>query len=134
MNRLFGIIGFMVILIFSGIQKLSAQDELLDILVEELNREMETLSEQEYPPYYLDYRVDDVGSVTLQTSFGSLTGKSSNKGRSLTTMLRIGDYDFDNTHVFKGDFSMPDQSAVYAAQLPFENDPDAITNWSHPDP
>lgn len=126
MNRLFVFIVFVVILLNSGIQEVGAQDELLDILVEELNREIETLSKQEYPPYYLDYRVDDVSSVTFQTSFGSLTGKSSNKGRALTTMLRIGGYDFDNTHVFKGDFSMPDQSAVYAAQLPFENDPDAI--------
>lgn len=125
-GRLIGVIYLTGIILILGIKKSIAQDELMGILTEELEREMKTLSEQEYPPYYLDYRVDDVNSITLQTSFGSLTGQASNKGRALTTMLRIGDYEFDNTHVFKGDFSMPEQSAVYAAQLPFENDPDAI--------
>ena len=125
-GRLAVILNIIIILFYSGNQITLAQDELMDILVEELEREMATLSEQEYPPYYLDYRVDDVSSVTLQTSFGSLTGKSSNKGRALTTTLRIGDYAFDNTHVFRGDFSMPEQSAVFSAQLPIENEEDAI--------
>jgi TldD protein len=125
-HRLFGFLILLTLPFFSAANPAPAQDDLMNILSEELEREMAELSKEDYPPYYLDYRVDDLNSYSIQTSFGSVTGRATNKGRVLTTMLRIGDFEFDNTHVFKGDFSMPEQSAVYATQLPYENDPDAI--------
>lgn len=99
---------------------------LLNILTEELNREMAALNEQENPPYYMDYRVDEITSSSIGTSFGSLTRHTNNSGRALTTTVRIGDYTFDNTHEFKGSPGDPLQSSIYASQLPLEDEPDAI--------
>jgi len=44
-----------------------SQDSLLNILSEEITREKEGLATQSIPPYYIDYRVDDINSVVLST-------------------------------------------------------------------
>lgn len=87
---------------------------------------MNALSEQEIPPYYMDYRVDDVESLSLKVSFGSLVADNYSRNRGLTAMVRVGDYAFDNTHDYKGNYNMPEQMEAYAALLPIENKPDAI--------
>lgn len=113
------------------INELGAQDPLLDILSEELAREMQELGKQETPPYYMDYRVNDISSVSLSASFGSLTGQTKNRGRALTSSVKVGDYSFDNTHTFKGDYGEALSSSIYASQLPIDDKNDAIkqTLW-----
>lgn len=123
-NKVFLI--FIFSIYFGLINLWGAEDELLTILTEEIEREMKALSEQENGPYYIDYRVDDMNSVSLQVSFGSLIAKNETRNRGLTAVVRVGDYNFDNTHDYKGNYSMPEQMEVYAALLPIENNPDAI--------
>jgi TldD protein len=114
-----------------GIQSLFAQDSLLQLLSEEINREKTELSKQKIPPYYIDYRVDETTVITLSTSFGSLIADSKNKSRILTANVKVGDYSFDNTHEFKGDYSLAEQTNIYSLPLPIEDEPDAIkqTIW-----
>ena len=114
------------LLSLAGSAVYAAEDKLMNILDEELNREMDELSEQEDPPYYIDYRVDNISSLSLRTSFGSLVGDNESRSRVLTACVRVGDYEFDNTHDFPGSFSMSEQSEVYGALLPVEDDPEAI--------
>ena len=52
---------------------LTAQDKLLDLLTDEMNREMSVLKSQENPPYYMCYRVDDVRRASVNASFGNIT-------------------------------------------------------------
>jgi TldD protein len=136
MNR-FKIALLLVILVpgLFDIFSLKAQDSLLVILTEELEREMTELSKQKMPPYYIDYRVDEIRTINLSASFGSLVGNSKNTSRVLTTNVKIGDYTFDNTHEFKGDYSLSNQSDVFGSALPLENEPDAIkqTLWRSTD-
>ncbi len=105
---------------------LPAQDSLLLLLESELDREMKELGKEQNPPYYIDYRVEELHSATVAASFGSLTADHTSGGRVLTVTVKVGDYSFDNTHEFKNVFSGSGQSSVYSAQLPVENIPDAV--------
>jgi len=118
--------GIQLFLHFSFLSTAIAQDPLLNILKEELNREITELSEQKDPPYYIDYRVDEIETVSIRTSFGSLVENYQNKGRMLTTTVRVGDYDFDNTHEFTGEFLNPYRNAPFSSPLPIDDEPDAI--------
>lgn len=73
-------------------------DSLLNILRDELNREMTQLKKAEIPPYYIDYHVHDVQSANISASFGSLTYSNEDRGRTMGVNIKIGDYQFDNTH------------------------------------
>ena len=67
MMRGFGIFSgrlIILILFFSPFAAM-AHDPLLTILQEELNREMSALNEQKDPPYYIDYRVDEIESKRI---------------------------------------------------------------------
>lgn len=88
---------FFFILIIAG-TSVSAQDVLLDVLKEELNREVKEFAKIESPPYYLAYRVNDVSYTRIESSFGSLIQSYNNHNRFLLTTVRVGDYQFDNTH------------------------------------
>lgn len=87
-----------LILMFSFINNAIGQEVLLEIMEEELNREMESLQKAEFPPYFIDYRVDDVSDVTISASFGSLTQSNEERSRILTTNVKVGDYKLDNSH------------------------------------
>ena len=104
-----------------------AQDRLLELLTEELNREMTALQQQEAPPYFISYSVSDVHRTSVGASFGSLTNSSSSQSRLLSVNVRVGNYEFDNTHEIRGDpysqFVFRSGGLVRIAQ---EDDPDAI--------
>ncbi|MEE9169827.1 MAG: hypothetical protein V3U73_08665, partial [bacterium] len=104
-----------------------AQDPLLELLTEELNREMTALQQQEAPPYFISYSVSDVHRTSVGASFGSLTNSSSSQSRLLSVNVRVGNYEFDNTHEIRGDpysqFVFRSGGLVRIAQ---EDDPDAI--------
>ncbi len=119
--------GKLIFLLFLFLsQTIIAQDPLLTILKEELDRELSELGRQKDPPYYIDYRIDEVESFSLRTSFGSLVENNQYKGRLLTTTVRVGDYSFDNTHELTGEFSNPRLNTPYSSALPVENEPVAI--------
>ncbi len=117
---------FLFLILFSSIAK-SASDSLLVILQEELDREMKVLSKEEEPPYFMSFRIDDIQVMELSANFGSLISKNNNKHRVFTPQIRIGDYEFDNTHVFNDDMGYayyPGSTGF--ASLPFDNDEKAI--------
>jgi TldD protein len=127
MNKL-KIAGIITIILtdLHGSNLIIAQDSLLSILNEEIGREMTEFSKQQMPPYYIDYRVDEIHSISLTASFGSLVTDNKNASRILTVNVKVGDYSFDNTHEFKGDYSLSNQNDVVSFPLPIENGTDAI--------
>jgi len=64
------------------------QDKLIDILNEEVQREMQVLKQQETPAYYISYRVDEMAGYSINTSFGALTYSDDNKAKYLTVTVR----------------------------------------------
>jgi len=89
------ILMFLVILSFIP---LNAQESLLTILSDELKREKTYLDSLPIPPYYLDYRCNDISSLMVTSSFGSLTASNFYRMRLVAVDMRVGDYTFDNTH------------------------------------
>ncbi|MBL7105792.1 MAG: TldD/PmbA family protein [Bacteroidales bacterium] len=112
-----------------------AQDKLIQILEEELNREKTALEKQDVPPYYIDYRVNDIYSVGITASFGSLISSDTDKTRVLTTSVRVGSYELDNTHEFDNMMGGFGYNMGFGTMLPIEDEPDAIKQilWKQTD-
>lgn len=98
-------------------------DSLPIILEDELKREMTYLKNQPQPAYYLEYRVEDISSYSLETSFGSMIDENEGRNRYVSIITRVGNKQLDNTHELEG------TSSVYkpiTIELPRENNEDAI--------
>ena len=116
---------FFPILFLQGIS--TAQDALLDILSEELRREMTALQAEETLPYFISYTVSDVHSTSISASFGALTHSNSSDSRLLSVAVRVGDYQLDNTHEIRGDpFSQYSFSRSGFVRVARDENPDAI--------
>ena len=100
------------VLFLCGFQVSHAQDKLINILDEEVQREMKWLKTQETPAYYLSYRVDETIAYSISTSFGALTDTSTSKMRVLTISLRVGSPKLDNYHYSNPQFSMVELPSV----------------------
>ena len=80
------------------VSRLMAQDFLSKTLNDELNCHFSSLQKQDKPPYFMAYRLTDIQSYGLGASFGSLIADEYNHKRMLSAEIRIGNYEFDNTH------------------------------------
>jgi TldD protein len=100
--------GILLLVSFSpSIVHAQTKDSLLLILKAELNREMDQFKKAEVPPYYIDYQVHHFSSGNITADLGSLTYSQIDQARFLTSSVRLGDYQFDNTHQLE-DFNMGD--------------------------
>ncbi|MGJ7033704.1 metallopeptidase TldD-related protein [Niabella hirudinis] len=79
-------------------QTLFAQDLLMTTLSKELQREFEQLKKADDRLYYMSYRVDDITTYNIRTSFGAVTGIDSSRYRVFSPSIRLGSYKLDNTH------------------------------------
>ncbi len=101
------------------------EDSLVSILQDELNREFNELKSKDVPPYYMDLRVIEVYSHSIQSNLGSIINRKSEHTRSIVPSIRVGDYAFDNTHTVENEFTRFGTQAVYRP-LPVDNHKDAI--------
>jgi predicted Zn-dependent protease len=104
----------------------ASQDELLKILKNEIDRSMTFYQKADIPVYLISYRVDEVESYNIATSFGTLTKSNSNKERLLTVQIRVGDKELDNFHELRDDASAYTSARYIKINIPVENDPKAI--------
>jgi hypothetical protein len=102
------------------------QDELLKILKSEIDRGMAFYQKADIPIYLISYRVDEVESYSISTSFGALTNSAPNKERVLTIQMRAGDKNLDNFHELRDDASVYMSSRYTRINIPTDNDPKAI--------
>ena len=82
---------------------LANQPAVMQIAEQELNRNMAKLAEQELPPYYISYTITDKKTYTLYASNGYMKKANVTDFRIFDMDLRVGDYNFDNTHIIRGD-------------------------------
>ena len=104
----------------------ASQDDLLKILKSEIDRGMAFYQKAEIPVYLISYRVDEVETYTMATSFGTLTTSNPNKERTLTIQVRVGDEELDNFHELRDDASAYTSARYTRVSIPTENDPKAI--------
>ncbi len=112
-------------LVAINLHETSAQADLISIAKTELNRAMESLKKEQLPPYFISLNITETYTITLTSSFGNLRNENENRRRILDIDLRVGDYQFDNTHIIRGEaFSFGRYSEII--ELPIENNPEAI--------
>ena len=122
-------VAIILIILYMSMLKIAAQENkvLFDALDKELNRTMQVLSKEEKPPFYISLNVTDYETVSITSRFGKLINSSDNKSRILDIDLRVGDYQFDNTHIIRGNpFNFGGGAGVI--NLPLENDEAAVRN------
>lgn len=93
-------------------------DGLLEALLIELDRSKAKLKmEQVQPPYFIEYRVNDVDDFSAEAAFGALRESQHGHYRVLRAVVRIGDYKQDSFYA-RGE----GESTI----LPLDNDPIAL--------
>ena len=72
-------------------------DSLLEALLTELDRSKSQLKmDQVQPPYFIEYRVNDVEDYSAEAAFGALRESQHAHYRVLRVVVRIGDYKQDS--------------------------------------
>ena len=72
-------------------------DGLLEALLSELDRsKLQLKMDQVQPPYFIEYRVDDVESYNAEATFGALRENQRTHVRVLRVIVRLGDYQQDS--------------------------------------
>lgn len=105
-----------------------AQNPLIQVLADELNRNYSYLKEHgEPPPYFMAYEVTDNESDVIMASQGSIDSQNHSHTRYLDTTIRVGTPSFDNYRL-SGNRRV---RFTTATALPLANDPEAIrrTVW-----
>ncbi|MDR2912435.1 MAG: hypothetical protein LBV38_03945 [Alistipes sp.] len=74
------------------------QSPLQQLLKTELEYTFDQLSEEENPPYYINFRTTDTHRRTATASFGTLTNASDTRERLFKPHIRLGSPEFDNFH------------------------------------
>jgi TldD protein len=93
-------------------------DALLEALLTELDRSKSELKmDQVKPPYYIEYRVNDMDTFSSEAAFGALRESDRSHLRFLRVVVRIGDYKQDS---FYG------QGVGTGSILPLDNNPVAL--------
>ncbi len=114
-----------------------AQRPLLSLMAQELEREFAELAQQEVPPYYLSFRVDDITTTDIEASFGDLMASDRDRRRILTVQVRVGSPQLDNTHEVRyqdGDLQLGWGDSRWAP-FPLEDRPQAVAQalWQRTD-
>jgi len=93
-------------------------DGLLEALLTELDRSKAQLKmDQVQPPYFIEYRVNDVDDFSAEAAFGALRESQHGHYRVLRVVVRVGDYKQDSFYA-RGE----GESTI----LPLDNDPIAL--------
>src|SRR5262245_47574364 len=101
-------LGWLLVLTCGGLCQLpaaaqTAADPVQKALEDEAKRAMIVLTQKGNPkPYFLSYLVNETKSAEVTTSLGALQYSNADKQRLLDIEVRVGDYNFDNTHQIRG--------------------------------
>ncbi len=114
------LITFLLLIPFACFSQQESSGELLRIMQKEMGREMNALSREEFPAYFMVYKVLEQRSITVNASFGSVLTAEIDSVRAFSASVRVGSYELDNTHALPGErFNM---SEPVTADLPWSND------------
>lgn len=108
--------------LYAGIAQPNAvKDGMMSLMQKEMKREMEALSRQEIPAYFMEYKVVEQVNLSVQAMFGSVMAFSLDSLRTFSAGVRGGSYELDNTH------PLPDGSnigmEISQEILPWSDDP-----------
>lgn len=99
MKRKIVLFVFLVSMVFPAL----AQDKVIDVLNNELQRNWNALKKEKNAPYFISYRVNDIKSFVIKSSFGDNVIVREKRDSRLCVHVRVGSPKLDNTHPIKGD-------------------------------
>ena len=80
------------------------QDVVLEAMQAELERSIQGFRERaETPPYFLGYQITEIRAGAIRASNGALVSSTETRRRFLNVVVRVGDYELDNTHGVRGE-------------------------------
>lgn len=79
-----------------------AEDPLVPIVQNEIQRQMEGLKDEKVPPYFMSYTIKDYQVFYTVASFGSTSATNSIHKRDVSAIVKVGSYHLDNTHKKSG--------------------------------
>ena len=78
-------------------------DVLMKAMVDELDRSLAELKLEDLArPYYIQYRADDAVYFWIEASYGAIIQSDDRRSRTLSTRVRVGSYELDNTNFRRG--------------------------------
>jgi TldD protein len=118
-------LAILLLFMFAANVAWSQETIVLKAMKSELQRIEKELKQEETPPYFMSYSIQEVESVSIVAQFGKvITNKKTHK-RTLDLDFRVGDYEFDNTHIIRGQpFNFGGSFGAHA--IPIENNEAAI--------
>jgi len=88
-------------------------------LVDEMDRSLDELTLKDLArPYLIQFRVDDRAGMSMSAQYGGLTGEGKIRSRSLSTRVRVGGYEMDNTNFM--------QPFGWGGPLPIDDDYESL--------
>jgi len=120
---------FLLLLLVSTAANSIAKDKnvLYNSIKNEMNSTMTGLKEMKLPPYFISYFLNETHTNGIRASFGKIRLNRTEKNRKLDLDLRVGDYEFDNTHIIRGNpFSF--NTSINKIDIPLEDDESSIRN------
>ena len=118
---------FFVCFVFQ-LQNIQAQDKLMNILKNELKRELlefQNIADTLETPYFISFRVDETKSESVRATLGSLVSSRASHNRIFTPMVRVGSFETDNYHQLRETSNAGNRTEP--AYLPIEDSEDAIS-------
>ena len=79
-------------------------DPIVRALIDELERSQTLVLDDMPAPYYVQYSVNDVETWQAEFTFGGMTSSSTDHSCSLTTDVRVGSWELDNSNAGSGGF------------------------------
>ena len=122
-TKFFFICCFLLLASASGVFA-QQDDKLLQVLKDELNKEMQELQKTENPPYHMNFRVMDEKVVNISANFGVLQGVREQHTRTLVPQVRVGSMELDNFKYNPMGSPTTTRTSSSMAYLPIEGD-----NW-----
>src|SRR5262249_31333977 len=101
-------------------QAAAAQSPLLQAMQQEMDREMGVLSKTDPAAYFASYTLTDTQRTNVTGSNGALLSSQTDHSRWLESQVRVGSYDFDNTHHVGNQREAPVGS--YGETVPVDDD------------
>jgi hypothetical protein len=89
-------------LMASGDDQTTGEDPILKALVDELERSMTLQLEDLEKPYFVQYTVNDRSSYRIAATCGAVLNSEDSRSRTLSTQVRVGSYELDNTNFAGG--------------------------------
>ena len=119
----------LILCLITEISVCNSQDTVLKTLKTELERNFYVLKNQTVPAYYINLRLDEIQTINCVGKMGRLqiAPRLSLPTHVLSSCVRVGDRELDNSHEIRGSgYGGYQDVRVATEQIPFDNNPSML--------